>query len=197
MMKLKTIFIFFLVVITSCRSSFHGTIGFKTTIESDCHNSETYKDYKQRYGDTLVIKYQPNGDMIRNHKNGLINYQKYSAERGEIYFVYHDSEIDTFNANVSSLKRIRKTKTADETIIGEPCNCYQYISVLKSNNDTAKIEACYPKNKKKYKLNYRKYKNYKDYYILELYKQNKVPYFKYHIHYPPVSILYDGVSVTY
>jgi len=133
--------------------------------------------------------------MKRFHKNGTLDYQLYSAKDGAIIFVYHNSQIDTFPCVEFSLNRIYKKKTDSEEIIGRDCNCYEILSTTKSDGDTVLIEACYPKNNRKLFIRHKLYRTYQDYYIHELFKQNKAPYFKYYIHYPEVSIKYDGLQM--
>lgn len=183
------------LIIFSCRSTFDGTITYKVTIASNDGDKNMYDYYKTKYGDTLVINFQSNGNMKRYHKNATLDYQLYSAEDGAVIFVYHNSEIDTFPCVDFSLNMIYKKRMESEEIIDTDCSCYEILSSAKSNGDSVLIEVCFPKNNRKLFLRPKLYRTYQDYYMHELFKKNKAPYFKYYIHYPYVSIKYDGIKV--
>jgi hypothetical protein len=134
--------------------------------------------------------------MKRVHKDGTLDYQLYKANDGAIYFNYHNSTVDTFRCDEYSLDKINKKRMPDEDIIGEKCKCYEIEATSKQGGDKVILDACYPKNKRKYHLDYKLYKTYRDYFIYELFKQNKVPYFKYFIHFTYVSIQYMGTKIT-
>jgi hypothetical protein len=170
-------------------------ISYEVTIVSNNGDKEMYDYYKNKYGDTLVVDFQSNGNMKRIHKNATLDYQLYSAEDGAVIFVYHNSDIDTFPCVDFSLNRIHNKSIENEEIMGKDCNCYEIMSTAKSDGDSVLIEACYPKNNRKLFLSHKLYRTYKDYYIHELFRKNKAPYFKYYIHYPEVSIKYDGLKV--
>jgi hypothetical protein len=194
MMKRLTI-IALVLLLFSCRSTFNGKITYNITIVSNDGDKDWFDYYKNKYGDTLVIDYQKNGDMKRVHKNGTLDYQLYSADDGAIYFVYHNSKIDTFPCVDFTLNRIYKKKVENEEIAGINCKCYEILSTGKKYGDTVLIEACYPKKKKELFVKHKLYKSYQDYYIYELFKENKTPYLKYYIHYPKITIKYDGLKV--
>lgn len=181
--------------LNSCKSTFTGKVTYKTTIISNNGNQEDYNYYLNKYGDTLIIDYMKNGDMKRKHLNGFLDYQLYKAKEGAVYFKYQNSVIDTFPCYEFSLEKVYKKRIKDEQIIGENCNCFELLSIAKSDRDSVYIEACYPENKSKFFVNYKLYETYKDYYIYELFKQNEVPYLKYYIHYPEVTIKYDGINI--
>lgn len=184
-----------LLLIISCRSTFTGKITFKTTIVSNNNDKNIYDYYLKKYGDTLVIDYYRNGNIKRKHLNGILDFQFYKAKDGAIYFNYYNAIIDTFPCVDLSLERVYKKRIDDQIIIGEKCRCFEFLSIIKNGGDSVFIEACYPENKSKYFLNYKLYKTYQDYYIYELFKQNETPYFRYYIHYPFISIKYDGVNI--
>ena len=184
------------IFICSCRTSFVGEITYGTTIISNDSDQSTYDYMTEKYGDTLQISYYDNGDMKRTHFNGSLDYQLYSANDGAVYFVYHNTEIDTFPCTSFSLNKIYKKRIDDSVIIGKPCKCYEFLSISKNSGDSVLIEACYPSNKKGIRVRPKLFKTYQDYYIHELFKQNKTPYFKYHINYSDVSIHYDGIKMT-
>lgn len=186
---------FIFISIISCKSTFTGRITFKTTIVSNNNDYNDYDYYVKKYGDTLVIDYFKNGNIKRKHLNGLIDFQLYKAKDGAVYFNYYNSLIETFPCVDSSLVRIYKKRIDDQIIIGEKCRCFEYFSIIKNSGDSVFLEACYPENKSEYFLNYKLYKTYQDYYIYELYKQNETPYFRYYIHFPYISIKYDGIKI--
>ncbi len=194
-MKIRLLFIIMVSLILSCRSTFDGTITYKVTIASNDGDKNMYDYYKKKYGDSLVIDFQSNGNMKRYHKNATLDYQLYSAKDGAVIFVYHNSKIDTFPCIDFSLNRIYKQEIESEVIIGKECSCNKIMSTAKNNGDSVLIEACFPKNNRKLFLRPSLYRTYQDYYIHELFKKNKSPYFKYYIHFPYVSIRYDGLKV--
>jgi len=193
---IKSLFtaVLLIILFSSCKTSFRGEVIFKTSIRSNDPDQNQVNYYVEKYGDTLVIDYHKNGDMIRSHKNGLLDYQYFNAEKGEIYYQYHNSRRDTFQSRNFSLNHISFNEREAEMIMGEECECYQIVSTLKSRPDTVVLEACYPKSKDFY-LDPELYINYHDYYLLQLFRLNQSPYFKFYIHYPEVSIFYDGIEV--
>jgi len=195
-MKINLFYILIIILsISSCKSTFTGKVTYKTTIVSNNNDKNIYDYYVERYGDTLIIDYKRNGDMKRKHLNGLLDFQLYKAKDGAIYYNTYNSDTDTSSCSELSLERIYKKRIEDEIIIGERCKCYEIVSISKSDGHSVVIEACYPANKSDFFVNYKLYRTYQDYYIYELFKQNKTPYFKYYIHYPQISIKYDGISV--
>jgi len=192
----KSLIVFVMLLSCSCRSTFTEKVVYSTTIISNDGDKRLYDYYIKKYGDTLVIDYQPNGDMKRTHLNGSLNYQLYKAEDGAVYFNYHNSNVDTFPCVEFSLERIYIKQTEDEEIIGETCKCFEILALAKSDGDSVLLEACYPKNKQDFFLNHKLYTSYQDYYVHELFKKNKTPYFKYYIHYPEISIQYHGVKLN-
>lgn len=193
---MKYLLIILLTIILGACRTFVGEITYKTSIVSNHKDQGTHDYMTEKYGDTLKIKYFDNGDLKRVHCNGTLDYQLYNANDGAVYFVYHNAVTDTFPCTDFSLNKIYKKRIDDSNIIGKSCKCYEFLSTSKSDGDSVLIEACYPKNRKGILIRPKLFKTYQDYYIYELFKQNKTPYFKYHINYSDVSIHYDGIKLV-
>lgn len=162
------------------QKSFEGVITFSTSISTSKLAPPDFNAYlNAKYGDSLVMYYSGNGDFKRVHKNSSetegADSQLYLAKTGMIYFTSKSKQLDSANVAVNSVRFIKRTKVANEKIMGLDCECYKYD--VMSDIDPAIITYCF--SKKTLRVNPALFTKHADFFLNEFYKMAERPYLKF------------------
>jgi hypothetical protein len=192
-------FAFFLIAFCQtlqAQNRFEGIIKFKTEISvTDAAREGSLEQLENKYGDSLLVYYSLQGDILREYLNtGPVgnNFQLYrKGSKNLIITKKGSSRKDTLDVSNNTLKLIKMTKSKKDTILGLDCKCYSFKAF--DDYDNRILTYCY--SKKIPKIKPKHYKRYRDYFVSKFYKLSKRPYLKFSINAPEFNLTFTAVRL--
>ena len=188
--------IFTLTSFSTHKKSFEGIITYKTEIRFKKENFQ-YRDYfEQKFGDTLKVFYNKNGDIFKKFLN--------TGDRGYDFNLYLNSNnhyyakwknLDTiyhYNVSEQTLDFVNKTTGQSEKILGKECDFIQ-IEGFEPHGKQTVIQK-YSYSGFPY-LDSDLFKNFSDFYTNYLIEKAKSPFMKMELDLGDYVVTYTAINI--
>lgn len=181
---------------TAAKKSFEGIITYKTEIRFKKENVQYSEYYEQKFGDTLKVYYNENGDIYKKYLDTgergyefnlyLTSNNHYYAKWKNLDTIYH------YNVSEQTLNFVAKTSGQSEKILGRECD-YIQIEGFEPHGKQRVIQK-YSYSGFPY-LNPELFKNFKDFYTNQLIEKAKSPFMKMELDLGDYVVTYTAVKI--
>ena len=181
---------------TTVKKSFEGIITYKTEIRFKKENVQYREYFEQKFGDTLKVYYNENGDIFKQFLN--------TGERGYDFNLYLNSNnhyyakwknLDTiyhYNVSEQTLDFVNKTTGQSENILGKKCD-YIQIEGFEPNGKQTVIQK-YSYSGFPY-LDPELFENFADFYTNDLIAKAKSPFMKMELDLGDYVVTYTAINI--
>ncbi|MFT3796497.1 hypothetical protein [Flavobacterium sp.] len=192
---LKFLFLLSILKVNS-QNSFEGIINFKVKIETHKDSIELNRKLIDKYGEDISMYYFKNASLSVNYldNNGkILYYSKFSPTTGIMTTHFKNKGVENVKkSSTIELAFLEKRKIANENIIGKDCECFEY----KTEDRSAliyKLTYCF--SSKTPKIDYRNFKECKDFFMKEYYETSERPYLKYIIENKFMKVTWEAQDI--
>ncbi|MFB9054626.1 hypothetical protein ACFFVB_16175 [Formosa undariae] len=181
---------------TTDKKSFEGIITYKTEIRFKKENVQYREYFEQKFGDTLKVYYNENGDILKQYFNTgesgydfnlyLTSNNHYYAKWKNLDTIYH------YNVSEQTLDFINKTTGQSEKILGKECD-YIQIEGFEPNGKQTVIQK-YSYSGFPY-IDPELFENFTDFYTNDLIEKAKSPFMKMELDLGDYVVTYTAINI--